>query len=278
MAKAERRMIGCNVIDPLLEVKGGTDYSLEITERSLAFLREIGHEATEFSHACHWSEEECVSVRAMAERIGILPWSLHAWAAGDVLTDDGAAETVEVLTTAVRNALILGTERIVHHPSGKKLEDEADRRRLKAEADLLAGVWRPGVRFALENGGPLATMDYLIALVDLLGPDKAGVCVDTGHAALGDLGPGRAIRMAGARLITTHIQDNHGERDDHMPPWDGTIDWEDVIAALNEVDYRGCVLLELTDQPADAARRPVIREELRRGQRAAVRIAEGLEP
>jgi sugar phosphate isomerase/epimerase len=82
--------------------------------------------------------------------------------------------------------------------------------------------------------------------------------------------------MAGARLITTHLQDNRGQQDDHMPPGDGTIDWDDVAAALTEIRYPGCVLLELTDQPSDAMRRVTIQEELQRGQRAAKALAERL--
>jgi len=276
MTDPDRRIIGCNVIDPLLEVKGGTDYTPAITERSLEFLKGLGHDAIEYSHACHWSPEECEKVRVMTDRIGLTPWSMHAWAGWDITTEDGARQSADMLAVAVRNALVLGTERVIHHPCGKKLDSPEDRSLVEREAELIAGVWKPGVRFAFENMHSRPTLEYAIALADALGEKRAGICVDTGHAALGDLGPGRAIRMAGERLITTHIQDNLGERDDHMPPWDGTIDWEDVIAALREVEYPGCVQLELTDQPADPERRAGIKEELRRGVEAARKIAEAL--
>jgi sugar phosphate isomerase/epimerase len=276
MPASNGRIFGCNVIDPLLQVKGGTDYSLEITERSLEFLKGIGHDAIEYSHACHWSVEECEAVREMTARIGLIPWSLHAWAGGDVMSEEGRQSTAQVLNVATRNAQALGVPTIVHHPNGQRLDGDADRERLKIETDLLGSLAAPGLRFALENGAMLPTMEYLLALAGALGPDRAGVCVDTGHAALGDLGPGRAIRMAGARLITTHLQDNRGQHDDHMAPGDGTIDWDDVAAALGEIRYPGCVLLELTDQPSDAMRRVTIREELQRGQRAAKALAERL--
>jgi sugar phosphate isomerase/epimerase len=267
------RIFGCNVIDPLLEVRGGTDYSLAITERSLEFLREIGHDAIEYSHACHWSVEECEAVREMTARVDLIPWSLHAWAGGDVMADEGRRSTAAVLNVATRNAQALGVPIIVHHPNGQRLDRDEDHERLRIETELLAGLAAPGVRFALENGVSLPTMEYVIALVDALGPDRAGVCVDTGHAALGDLGPGRALRMARHRLITTHLQDNRGQHDDHMPPGDGCIDWDDVVAALTEIAYPGCVLLELTDQPGDAMRRVTIREELARGAKAARNLA-----
>jgi sugar phosphate isomerase/epimerase len=276
MNASSARLVGCNVIDPLLQVKGGEDYTLEITERSLHYLKEIGHDAIEYSHGCHWTEEACAAVREMTQAIGLVPWSLHAWCAGDVLHEEQARETRRRLGIAFRNARALGVRIIVHHPSGRSLSTDEDRRRLDAESMLLAEICEPGIRLALENSSTTASMDYLVALADALGPARAGVCVDTGHAALGDLGPGRALRMAGPRLITTHLQDNQGQRDDHMPPGDGLIDWDDVAAALTEVRYAGCLMLELTDQPPDDRRRATIKEELARGARAAQKLAAGL--
>jgi sugar phosphate isomerase/epimerase len=273
MRSPDRRLVGCNVIDPLLQVKKGDDYTLEITERSLLYLKELGHDAIEFSHACHWDEEQCLVVREMTTRIGLMPWSLHAWCGGDVLNDEDAAETARRLQIAFRNARALTVGTIIHHPSGRSLATDEDRRRLDVEAELLARVCEAGVRLALENSQTLGSMEYLLAVVDALGPEKAGVCVDTGHAALGDLGPGRALRMAGERLITTHLQDNHGQRDDHMPPGGGTINWDDVADALSEIGYAGCLMLELTDQPPDERRRLAIKEELARGARAAKDLA-----
>jgi len=263
------RLTGRNVIDPELRVTRGSDYTLEVTERSLRNLKELGHDAVEYSHACHWTEDECLAVRRMTEALALQPWSLHAWCGGDVLVEQQARVTVETLMVAVRNALALGVGVIVHHPSGLA----PHRERVERETELIAGVWRPGVRFAFENSETLASLEYAIDLCDRLGPDRAGICVDTGHAALGDLGPARALRLAGSRLITTHLQDNHGRADDHLPPGDGTIDWDEVARALAEIRYPGCLMLELTDQPS-ADRRPTIREELARGAAAARRLRE----
>jgi sugar phosphate isomerase/epimerase len=33
------------------------------------------------------------------------------------------------------------------------------------------------------------------------------------------------------RVVTVHAHDNHGEKDEHLLPWEGTIDWD---AALGE--------------------------------------------
>jgi sugar phosphate isomerase/epimerase len=268
-------LIGCNTIDPLLQVTRGEDYDLPITRRSLELLQDLGFQAVEYSHALHWTDAEIVAVRAMTAEIGLVPWSLHAWVGGDVLTDEGAATTSQYLTRAAEVALGLGVVIVVHHTNGSTLMGDGPER-LAAEANLLRGCWKPGMRWALETMSTLAHAEYMIALVDELGPEIAGVNVDTGHANLGDLGAARAIRMAGQRLITTHLQDNHGAQDEHLPPGDGLIDWAEVAAALGEVGYGGCVMLELTDQPSPERRAVGVTEEIARGAAKARWIADRL--
>lgn len=265
--------IGCNVIDPLLEVTGGGDYDLSITRRSLEFLVDSGFDALEFSHCLHWSDDEVGAVCEMAGEIGIDVWSIHAWAGGDVLQAEEADATRATLSRAGEVALGLGAGRIVHHTSGNSLDGDG-RERLAREAEVIWSAWRPGFQFAIENTWPEAQMEYLVALVDALGSEVAGVCIDTGHAHLvSEFGAGKALRMAGERLITTHLQDNHGDWDEHLPPGYGTIDWDDVAAALGECGYAGCLLLELTDQPPDDRRERGVGQEIRDGAEMARQLA-----
>lgn len=265
--------IGCNTIDPLLAVTKGDDYDMTITRRALQLLKDLGYEAVEYSHALHWSDDDLVQVRAMTAEIGLVPWSLHAWVGGDIMTAEGAATTSERLKRAGHVALGLGVARVVHHTDGSTLAGDGPER-LKREAEVIRGAWQPGFRFALENMSSLAHMEYIVALVDELWPDVAGINVDTGHANLGDLGAPRAIRMAGSRLITTHLQDNHGERDEHIAPGDGLIDWDAVAQALKDIEYKGCLMLELTDQPSAERRAAGVVPEITRGAAKAKWLAE----
>ena len=34
------------------------------------------------------------------------------------------------------------------------------------------------------------------------------------------------------RVVTTHIHDNHGDKDEHLLPFEGTIDWDAAFAAF----------------------------------------------
>ena len=269
--------IGCNTIDPLLAVKCGDDYDMTITRRALQLLKDLGFEAVEYSHALHWDDEQLAQVRAMTAEIGLYPWSLHAWVGGDVLTAEGAASTTERLQRAGHVALGLGVATIVHHTDGSTLSGDG-KERLKVEANVIRAAWQPGYRFAVETMSTLAHMEYLLALMDELWPEVAGINVDTGHAHLGDLGAPRALRLAGQYLITTHLQDNHGQRDEHLPPGDGDIDWADCAAALKEINYSGCLMLELTDQPSEDRRAIGVVEEITRGAAKARWLAAQTRP
>lgn len=126
---------------------------------------------------------------------------------------------------------------------------EAARRSVEAIAEAAA---RRDVRVALEvipNG--LSTPDSLVALVDDLDLLNVGICLDLGHAHMGG-GVIEAIDTVSELLVATHVHDNHGTRDEHLPPFGGTIDWPAAVIALQKVGYDGVMMLELggTGDPA----------------------------
>ena len=44
------------------------------------------------------------------------------------------------------------------------------------------------------------------------------------------------------RIVTTHVHDNHGEKDEHLLPFEGSIDWDATLKILasapNELPHR----------------------------------------
>ena len=46
-------------------------------------------------------------------------------------------------------------------------------------------------------------------------------------------------------LITTHVHDNRGRADDHLVPFEGTIDWPAALTAVQKVGYDGPLMLEI---------------------------------
>jgi sugar phosphate isomerase/epimerase len=89
-----------------------------------------------------------------------------------------------------------------------------------------------GVTLALENTpGEMATPANLKHFLERTRLTGVKLCFDTGHANI-EGGLAEALETVHDLVVTTHIHDNHGERDDHLLPYQGNIDWSATLAAL----------------------------------------------
>jgi sugar phosphate isomerase/epimerase len=98
---------------------------------------------------------------------------------------------------------------------------------------------------------PLATPDAIARRLDAADWGNTGSCLDVGHAHLLGGAPEAAERLSG-HIITTHVHDNAGRADDHLLPFDGTIDWPATLTALWKVGFDGPLVFEVADH-GDAA-------------------------
>ena len=114
--------------------------------------------------------------------------------------------------------------------------EAADPRRYHAAFNslehLVVFAKQRGVTIALENTpGELASPTNLRHFIQDTRLDVR-VCFDTGHAHMED-GVGPSFETLRDLVVTAHLSDNHGEKDEHLLPYDGTIDWAAVVKELN---------------------------------------------
>jgi sugar phosphate isomerase/epimerase len=81
-------------------------------------------------------------------------------------------------------------------------------------------------------------------LVDDFDSPYLGVCFDTGHAHVSDEGVDAAFAILRDRIITFHLADNDGHRDQHSQPPYGTIDWPSFVRAFRSMDFADPVTVE----------------------------------
>jgi sugar phosphate isomerase/epimerase len=74
-------------------------------------------------------------------------------------------------------------------------------------------------------------------------PSACGICFDSGHAQIDEDAVALA-RLLAPRTICTHLHDNDGKNDLHLPPFHGTIDWPGVMKALAQSGYKGTYTFE----------------------------------
>lgn len=86
----------------------------------------------------------------------------------------------------------------------------------------------------------------LLDLVNEIHSDSLGICLDTGHANLNGLPPHKFLEKVKDRLVATHIHDNNGREDQHLPPLMGNIDWQAFFRALRESGYPKPIIYEIS--------------------------------
>ncbi len=125
----------------------------------------------------------------------------------------------------------------------------AARRSIEEIVERAAAV---NVRVALEVlPNRLGSAEALVQLLeeDLDGLD-AGICLDYGHAnMMGDLDD--AIEAVSGHLLTTHVHDNRGTRDEHLVPFGGSINWDVALMETQKIGYDGVMMFEVSGGSGD---------------------------
>ncbi len=172
--------------------------------------------------------------------------------------DPARRAAVDETVAAIDLAKTLRYDTLVVHlglPEHVAAPDDNDAGAARASLDgLMPYAGECGVQIALEvQTNRLSTPDALVALVeDATDWPAAGICVDTGHARLlGD--PVDAIESVSGHIISTHVNDNFGTRDDHLVPFDGSIDWARTLMAFLKVGYAGPWTFEVAPAGAPVA-------------------------
>lgn len=210
-------------------------------------------------HFDPWREEQIDAAGHMLRSLELEAVSIHAPFGGILdLADPNVHHRHAAIGAALTAALALkqlGGRLVVVHPSDLPRYQHNVSARLADAARSLAllaeNCAHAGLELIVESPLPHliggAPDEFAQLLANL--PESAGVCLDTGHLSLGghwhDF-----LRIAGPRLRHVHANDNHGQRDDHLPPGLGRIDWKDIASSLRAVNFGGWIMLELACPPA----------------------------
>lgn len=177
---------------------------------------------------------------------------------GDAFDESG--EHFRGILRAMEAAARLGAERIVVH--AVKIPPEHGRINLldynvEFYRALVPYCQRFGIKVAVENlfttdkkckcfRSVLGTPEDVCQVIRRVGSPWLCACLDIGHAALTGVEPELFIRrMEPGTLAALHIQDVDYLRDCHNLPFGGLLNWEAILSALRDVNYRGDVSFEI---------------------------------
>jgi len=110
-----------------------------------------------------------------------------------------------------------------------------------------------GVRILLENlQNEITTPEHLLEIVRVGHFDRVGVCLDLGHAHLSapenNKGIDAAFELLKPRIAQLNLHDNHGQKDDHLWPGSGSIDWTNVAKHIATLPTNTPAILEISHE------------------------------
>jgi sugar phosphate isomerase/epimerase len=116
---------------------------------------------------------------------------------------------------------------------------------LSSVEHLRAFVRQLGVTLLLENTpNDLATPEKLQELLKALHYPDLGICFDFGHAHLMS-SVHQAFGILEDRIRSSHVHDNHRDKDAHLWPGEGSIDWSYAMQSLSAAPQVPAMVLEI---------------------------------
>lgn len=143
-------------------------------------------------------------------------------------------DAVDEIKRALEVAESIPCRYLVQHLGASR--EAADPRRYDAAFNslehLVVFAKQRGVTIALENTpGELASPSNLRHFIQDTRLHDVRLCFDTGHAHMED-GVEASFEVMRDLVVTAHVHDNHGEKDEHLLPFEGTIDWSAALKLL----------------------------------------------
>ena len=189
-------------------------------------------------------------------------------------------EAMDELKRVIDVADDLPYARLILHMGGSR--ETADPRKRDAAFStlehLVLHAHHAGVTICVENTtSEMGDPNYLRAFVDETRLTGLRFNFDIGHAHLAELPEDERIEKSFAPLrelvSSVHLHDNHGDKDEHLPPFDGSIDWAAAIKTLQFAPQTSLpIVLELKEKTGPEA--PSAAELLAAARKAMDRFEE----
>ena len=252
-------------LDYLLKKRGTTE-KRDLSEAA-ALCRKAGFVYVDYSpdyKSADWAEK-AKRDREILDRAGLIVEQTHA------PFNRYGQHPEDMFGTYYKNLFeaskIVGAKYVVVHADEYRTVDHYDE---KEAEDFAYEFLAPHVDYAKKNGMTVAIENVfedsirrcpqfdgksrygsriheLKGIIERFDDPDVQCCWDFGHAscAFGADGMLEPMKEIGKYLCCTHVHDNYYEKDLHLVPFLGNVNWEAHMKALREMNYRGKFSFEL---------------------------------
>jgi len=212
-------------------------------EKLLRLIKQAGFDGAMIWWSEKYGKSDYLFAPKMARDAGLIIENIHAPFAGSnniwLDTLDGKALT-DLYLNIVDDCVDYEIPTIVLHLTSGDDPPPVCETGLNRVKRIIEKAERSGVNVAFENLRKPGYLEYVLGNID---SPRAGFCYDSGHnncrMPAGDL-----LKKFGSRLMALHLHDNDGSGDQHLLPFDGTIDWPDTMKRIAGTGYKGALALE----------------------------------
>lgn len=240
--------------------------------KAMEMIKEAGFDAVDYTFCCRGDDipmlcdgykEYAVNLRKHLDSIGLECIQAHAPIGfGFEMARDLSEPKYVKITRAIEAAAILGAEIIVVHsrwvPPGSDITVFEEN--LQYYRGLIPYAEKFGIKIGVENllkfdprGGCYrhilpGTPDELDNLVRVIDSPWVVGCLDTGHSTLVGIDPEDFISKMDKNILRTmHVQDTDYKEDLHTLPYQGMVNWDNVMKALKKIGYEGPLNFEVPE-------------------------------
>ncbi len=203
-------------------------------------------------------------VAASSKASGVDIWSLHLpfypFKTINIAAPDKAVRESTVLLhkEGIDNAAMMGAKVVVIHPSGEPNPDTERTERMQYAGECLAILADYAAQYditvAVEDlprtclGNCIADIKQLISA-----HPKLRVCFDTNHLLLEK--NSEFVKALGDKIVTLHVSDYDYLNERHWLPYEGKVNWVELVTLLEEAGYAGPFMYEIGFKTPDTIRR-----------------------
>ncbi|MBQ8545625.1 MAG: sugar phosphate isomerase/epimerase [Clostridia bacterium] len=192
-----------------------------------------------------------------SEKYDINLWSFHLpfmpFSEIDISKPELAEGSVEYLKGYIEKGSKIGIDKYVIHASGEPIDEGERSVRMQTAKNSLKELAEYADSFGstiiVENLPRTCLGRDSSDILELLSADdRLKACFDTNHLLKEN--SSQFIKAVGKKIVTTHVSDYDFKDERHWLPGEGKIDWQRMIADLNEVGYTGVWLYEISLTPS----------------------------
>lgn len=134
-----------------------------------------------------------------------------------------------------------GIDLVIMHAHGKMNKAKFNSEGLRCFREIIDYAQKLNINVAIEN----TRLDgYLEFLLDNIKNENLGICFDAGHYHVHYKDQFNFDRFKD-KILAVHLHDNDQSDDQHLLPFDGTLNWENVVNNLKKCNYKGPITIEV---------------------------------